>query len=163
MDYVGTAGLASSLDKVANGVGNDLIECDAFESVTGRNRQARKPVRWRNLRAALAQSAGATGTAASGAAKAVRAGAYFAAGKKVGIKIANVLRQPVVDGHSKHLVKITIVERAVPAHTDQGPAHDAAHGLRVELLDQQFHVTIVIAVALEVGQEAADRHVRNRK
>ncbi len=61
----------------------------------------------------------------------------------------------------EHLVKVTIVHCAVPAHGKRVPAHHATRGGGIERIDQRRHVFLRAALLLEERQEARDGHVRD--
>ena len=62
---------------------------------------------------------------------------YFSLGKKIMVKILEVLGVTFGKTKPQRLVKVTIIEPAVPAHTDQVSTHKAFKGLRVKGLTQQ--------------------------
>ncbi len=59
----------------------------------------------------------------------------------------------------QHLVEIAVVNLAVPSHADQRPAHQAFHSGRIEVVHQQRHVRVVLALLLKKRREALDGHV----
>ena len=91
------------------------------------------------------------------------AGDDAAAGERAGVEVADVGGRAVIDAKLKHLVEIAVVERPVPADREVRPAHDDVGRLRVERVHEQVHVPLQAAGPLDVLEEAADRHVRDRE
>ena len=59
----------------------------------------------------------------------------------------------------EHLVKITIIQTAIPTHGERVPAHDTGGGGGVECVGKPFHVGCVIAAVEQEFQKAADGHI----
>src|SRR5436190_13491877 len=69
---------------------------------------------------------------------------------------------PVDRVHPEHLVEVAIVDPAVVANADQGAAHHAGGGSRIERRKQPFHVRLVLAGLVQVQAKPVDRHVGDR-
>ena len=79
--------------------------------------------------------------------------------KRIGAKIANVLRRAVIAVQVEHLVEVAVVELPVPADAERVAAHDAHGRGGVIGLDQPPHVIVIVARFDQVLEEAVDRQV----
>ena len=107
------------------------------------------------------ERARATGAGAGGAAETVAGGRDAAARPSgEGFNVPDCSRATrLFQLHVQHLVEIAIVELAVVTDTDQRAAHQAVHRCRIEILLQQIHIGIMLALALQVFLEAVNRHI----
>ena len=65
----------------------------------------------------------------------------------------------VAQGQIKHLIEITVIDRAFPTDTQEIAAHHLVQVRGIEVAFQKFHVVVIFAAQLEVRFVARDRHV----
>src|SRR5438445_12982776 len=60
------------------------------------------------------------------------------------------------------LIKIAIVDFALPSHAEGVAAHESINRRRVERVDQQIHVLVKFVIVPQISGKAPDREVRDR-
>lgn len=61
--------------------------------------------------------------------------------------------------HADLLVKVAVIDFALPTDAEGGAAHEAVDGGGIEVFEEKPEVVFVLAVAFEVGAKAGDGHV----
>ena len=84
----------------------------------------------------------------------------LAPGELLDIKLTNMARQATVNLQTKHLIKVAIVQPAVPTHGNGVPAHNVGNGGGIERRSKARHVVRKIIALNEIIEIAASRAVR---
>src|SRR5579859_874079 len=104
------------------------------------------------------QAASTAGPRAGGAAKAMAACGDLAVPQfREGINVPNCFPPRCFD--IEHLVKVTVIQFAVPSDAYQRSAHQLIHCRRIEVVHQQTHVALELSIANEEFGEPFDGHV----
>src|SRR5260221_9685114 len=91
------------------------------------------------------------------AAEAVLARTHGPAGEPAQVEVEDARGLARLQAQLEHLVEVAVVEPPVVADADQGAAHEAGQGGRVERGLQARHVRLVVAGAAQPGRETRDR------
>ena len=54
------------------------------------------------------------------------------------------------------------MKRSIPTHVDLSATHEPIDGRWIKRLAQQLEILLVVTITIQVVQEPADGHVRNR-